>query len=869
MKYNHNQIEKKWQKAWKKKNFRLWQAENFSKKKKFYILDMFPYPSGDGLHVGHIEGYTATDIYSRFLRMQGLNVLHPMGWDAFGLPAENYAIKNKVHPLAITQKNINHFREQSETIGLSYDWTREVSTCDPEYYKWTQWIVLKMFEKGLAYQSIRPINWCPSCKTGLANEDLENGRCERCKSEIERRPMRQWFLKITDYADRLLQDLKPLNWPEGVKEMQKNWIGKSFGYEFEFASPGIPEKIKVFTTRLDTIFGVTFLVLAPEHPLVNKLTTAENRERVRQYVSQSKNKTELAREAEKEKTGVFTGSYVVNPANHKRVPVWVADYVMMTYGTGAVMGVPAHDERDFAFAKKFALEIIEVISPDGQEHLLDEAYTDVDDGVLIHSGPFDRTPPKLAQEKIANFMNAKKAVHYKLEDWGFDRQRYWGEPMPLVYCENCHNKLKNANYQLPITNEISKIENWKLKIGNLGFSLGEAMNPGWIGLKEKDLPLTLPKVKYYEPTGTGESPLANIESWVNVKCPNCGSKAKRETNTMPQWAGSCWYYLAFALGNKQIKLKASQAKKFWDRKILEYWSPVDFYVGGVEHATRHLIYARFWHKFLFDLGVLPDVEPFAKLVNQGLISGSDGEKMSKSRGNVVNPDEIVKKFGADSVRIYEMFMGPLEAAKPWDTNGIVGIYRFLNRVWQTAINLQQKTYNKKQKTRSNQSTNKPDKEETNKIKRLLHQTIKKVTEDIKAMQFNTAISAQMEFLNGFIDAKTRLSEKDRKDFLSQFILLLYPFAPHLASEVWSFSNKTLIESGKWPKFDEALFKKQSFVYAIQVNGKIRDTLTAPLSMSQEEIVKKSSMSPKVSKWLQGKKLKQTIFVKDKIVNFVV
>ena len=888
--YNHQKIEKKWQKVWKQNKFKNWTAGNFSKKKKFYILDMFPYPSGDGLHVGHIEGYTATDIYSRYLRMNGFNVLHPMGFDAFGLPAENYAIKNKVHPTVVTQRNISHFKAQMEMMGLSYDWQRELQTCDPEYYKWTQWIVLQMFHHGLAYQSVRPINWCPSCKTGLANEDLENGRCERCGSEIERRPMRQWFLKITDYADRLLEDLEILNWPEGVKEMQKNWIGKSHGYEFEFVvqmdADDTPIKtdsnqrksafhqqkyasIRTFTTRLDTIFGATFLVLAPEHPLAENLATPEHKNRIFQYINQSKNKTDLVREVEKEKTGVFTGSYAINPANQKRIPVWVADYVMMGYGTGAVMGVPAHDERDFAFAKKFNLEIIEVISPDGKKHLLEEAFTDVDSGFLINSGPFDRMPPIPAQEKIANFINAQKTVHYKLEDWGFDRQRYWGEPMPLVFCNECKKRVENSKFQIP---NDKQIENWKLKIGNLSFSLGEASNPGWIGLEEKDLPLKLPKVKYYEPTGTGESPLAGIESWVNVKCPNCGKPAKRETNTMPQWAGSCWYYLAFVLGDKKLKLKASRAKQFWDQKVLRYWlgGGVDFYVGGVEHATRHLIYARFWHKFLFDIGVLPDKEPFAKLVNQGMILGSDGQKMSKSLGNVVNPDEIIKKYGADCVRMYEMFMGPLEASKPWDINGIVGVYRFLNRVWQMsceAWNVKRGAKNPKSEIRNPKSV--IDKEATQNVQRLLHQTIKKVGEDILAMQFNTAVSSLMEFSNAFNEDKTKLSNKDKQKVISQLVLILLPFAPHLSSEIWSWQNKTAAELQKWPKYNPVWLKKQNYIYAVQVNGKVRDTLRVPVSLPQDEVVKKAKSSGKISKWLSGKKIKQTIFVKDRIINFVV
>lgn len=840
--YNPTKIEKKWQTEWKKNNFKIWASENLSQKKKFYILDMFPYPSGDGLHVGHIEGYTATDIYSRFLRMRGFNVLHPMGFDAFGLPAENYAIKNKVHPAEITYKNIKRFKQQLEMVGLSYDWQRDLATCDPEYYKWTQWIVLKLFEKGLAYQSTRPINWCPSCKTGLANEDLENGRCERCKSEIERKPMRQWFLKITDYAERLLKDLDLLDWPESIKEMQRNWIGRSEGYEFEFQTLGHENKIKVFTTRLDTIFGVTFLVLAPEHPLVEVLTTPEYRERVKHYVNQAKNKTEMAREIEKEKTGVFTGAYVVNPANHKKVPIWVADYVMMNYGTGAVMGVPAHDERDFAFAKKFGLEIVQVISQDGKESVLEEAYTDVSSGILINSGPFDRTEAIPAQAKIANFMGAQKTIHYKLEDWGFDRQRYWGEPMPMVFCKNCEVKVKSGNF----------------KSGE--YSQGEILNPGWIGLKEKDLPLVLPKVKFYEPTGTGESPLAGMPEWVKTKCPKCGGFAERETNTMPQWAGSCWYYLGFALGPKQLKLKASQAQKFWDQKILKYWGPVDFYVGGVEHATRHLIYARFWHKFLFDIKVLPEIEPFKKLVNQGLILGPDGEKMSKSRGNVINPDEIVKQYGADSVRMYEMFMGPLEAAKPWDTNGIVGIYRFLNRAWQVS----QQIFSLKQA-----SVNKSELVVEVEVERFLHQTIKKVTDDILGMQFNTAISAMMQFLNDFSEKLPKISLKKQKAFWKVFVLLLNPFAPHLCAEIFSLVGFGVIERESWPKYKDEFLKKQTVVYAIQVLGKVRETLKMPSGSQEEAVVREAQKLENIKKWLQGKKIKKVIFVKDKIINFVV
>ena len=889
-KYDFARIEKKWQRAWEKSGFSSWRAKNSGTAKKMFILDMFPYPSGEGLHVGHLEGYTATDIYARFLRMNGWNVLHPMGWDAFGLPAENYAIQNKIHPNVAMKKNIARFKKQIQSVGLSYDWSRELATSDPAYYKWTQWMFLQMFHHGLAYESNEPINWCPLCKTTLANEDLENGRCERCKSLIERKPMRQWVLRITMYADRLLNDLKQLEWSESVKEMQRNWIGKSTGYEFSFRIKNSRETLPVFTTRLDTLYGVTFVVLAPEHPLVESITTPEQKEKVRLYMREGASKTDLDRAAEKEKTGVFSGAYAIHPITKQEIPIWIADYVLMDYAFGSVMGVPAHDERDFAFAHKYHLPIREVISPDGKSHEpLSSAYTDIATGMLIHSGPFDRLSVKQAAPKIAAFMSAQQAVKYKLQDWTFARQRYWGEPFPLVFCEQCKKRVENSKFRVPLLH--SGLNCWKLparrslgaggKIGNLNFTLGEVMNPGWIGVPEEKLPVVLPNVTHYEPTGTGASPLASIDTWVSVKCPKCGGPAKRETDTMPQWAGSCWYYLGFILGQDKLKLSAKRAKLFWDQKVLKYWlttgrrdsgggglvhrsfsgGGVGFYVGGTEHATRHLIYARFWHKFLQDIGVVPNKEPFAKLVNQGMVLGSDGEKMSKSRGNVVNPDDIIKQYGADTLRMYEMFLGPLEASKPWDTNGIVGVHRFLSRVFSFAFE-HASLAPKKRIAKSNAEIKK-------RAHRLMHQTVKKVGDDISHMRFNTAISALMEFQNELLEYREHIAYTDMNKILNIFTLLLYPFAPHLASELWSMRNASRVEKQPWPKYNPAVLVRNTVTYVIQVSGKVRDTLTISVDAEQSEVIKQAQSCSKVSKWLETKKIKRVVFVKGKIVNFVV
>ncbi|MBU0580423.1 MAG: leucine--tRNA ligase, partial [Candidatus Margulisbacteria bacterium] len=635
--YDNLKIEKKWQDSWDKQDlYKCTEDSSVPKEKRFYCLDMFPYPSGAGLHVGHPEGYTATDILCRYKRMNEFNVLHPMGWDAFGLPAENYAIKTGTHPSVCTQENIKNFKRQIKSIGFSYDLNREVDTTDPKYFKWTQWIFLKLFEKGLAYQSVIPINWCPSCKTGLANEEVSDGKCERCGSTVNRKDMKQWMLKITAYADRLLEDLDKLDWPESVKIMQRNWIGKSIGAEVDFKVDGFDRTLRVFTTRPDTLFGATYMVVAPEHPFVLEITAEDKTTEVQEYIEKARRKSDLERShLDKSKTGVFTGAYAINPVNNEKIPIWISDYVLITYGTGAIMSVPAHDERDFEFAKKFKLPIVQVVSKDGKPHELKEAY--VEDGIAINSDKYNGLKTAKFKEKITSDLEKKKqgqkTINFKLRDWVFSRQRYWGEPIPVVHCEKC----------------------------------------GVVALSEKDLPLKLPEVKKYEPTGTGESPLADIKEWVNTKCPKCKGPAKRETDTMPQWAGSNWYFLRY-LDSKNDNCLA-------DKEKIKYWMPVDHYVGGAEHAVLHLLYSRFWYKFLYDIKVVPQDEPFQKLTNQGLILAEDGQKMSKSLGNVINPDVVIKEYGADTMRMYEMFMGPLEMAKPWSTKGIIGVRRFLDKVW--------------------------------------------------------------------------------------------------------------------------------------------------------------------------------------------
>lgn len=819
IKYNFSKSEKKWQKYWSVK--KIYKTEDKSKKKKFYILDMFPYPSGSGLHVGHVEGYTASDIVSRYKRMSGFNVLHPMGWDAFGLPAENYAIKNKIHPKVATDKNIKTYKKQLEMIGFDYDWSREINTTDENYYKWTQWMFLQMFKKGLAYESHEPIIWCPSCKTGLAQEDLEGDRCERCKSPVERKRMRQWVLRITDYAERLLNDLDGLDWHEKIKAIQRNWIGRSEGAEIVFQIPDSKFQIQVFTTRPDTLFGVTYLVLAPEHEMIQNLESrTQNLEEIKKYIGQASRKTDLDRQENKEKTGVqLKGVMAVNPANGKEVPIWISDYVLAHYGTGAVMAVPAHDQRDFDFAKKFNLPItcvIELSLPaveKGELMITNRAYEG--GGTIINSGEFDGMESENARREIVDWLvtksQAERMVNYRLQDWVFSRQRYWGEPIPIIRCDNCGN----------------------------------------VPLPAKDLPLRLPKVKSYEPSGTGESPLATIEKWVNVKCPKCKGKAKRETNTMPQWAGSSWYYLAYLLGAKNLKLKT---KNFLDdkniQKIFKQWLPVDVYIGGVEHAARHLIYARFWHKVLYDLKLVSGKEPFKKLVNQGLILGPDGQKMSKSRGNVINPDEVVKEYGADVLRMYEMFMGPLEDEKPWDTQGIVGIKRFLDRVW----NLQSRIKNQESKIKDD------------KIEIALNKTIKKVTEDIESFRLNTAISAMMILVNE-IENQEKLSIAGYESLVK----LLSPFAPHLTEEIWQgvLKNKKSIHLEKWPKYNPKLIKEDVYRLIVQINGKTRGVYDVAIGSTEEDAKKIALKEKEVSKWIDGKDVRKTIFVKDRLINFIV
>lgn len=820
MKYDPASIEQKWQDKWEKDS--LYKTTEDSAKPKFYVLDMFPYPSGEGLHVGHPKGYIATDVVSRMKRMQGFNVLHPMGFDAFGLPAENYAIKMKTNPAIAVAENVARYKKQLEILGFDYDWSREINTTDPKYYKWTQWIFLKLFEKGLAHEAYEPINWCPVDKTGLANEDIEDGKCERCGAVVEKRMMKQWVLKITDYADRLLADLDAkgadgkllLDWPESIKESQRNWIGRSEGTEIDFTIKGAEEKIKVFTTRPDTLFGVTYVVLAPEHSLVQELlNSVSNKAEVEAYVAAAKAKSEIDRtDATKAKTGVeLKGITAINPANNEEVPVWIADYVLADYGTGAVMAVPAHDERDFAFAKSFNLKVERVFTipwdPKYSEGKVvfdeDKNYKlnpDCSEGFLINSGEFNGQKSDLVRNGIAEKFG-KKVVKYKLRDWVFSRQRYWGEPIPVLHDKD------------------GKI----------------------IPVAEKDLPVTLPKVDHYEPTDTGESPLANISEWVNVSKGLIRKESfTRETNTMPQWAGSSWYYLRY--------MDVDNDKALVDPAKEKYWNEVDLYVGGAEHATRHLIYARFWHKFLFDIGVVSTIEPFKKLQSVGLIMASDGRKMSKRWGNVINPDDIVKNFGADSLRLYEMFMGPFDQAIAWNTDGLVGTRRFVERVWRL-------------KEKVKESSGEPKKE----IETLIHQTIKKVSEDIAALKFNTAVSQLMIALNA-LEKESEIAQPHYETVLQ----LLAPFAPHVTEELWNeLGHRDSVHSAPWPAYDLTKLVPDTVSVAVQVNGKTREIIEVPQN-SEEETVKEAALASEgVKKWVEGKSVKKVIWVKNKILNLLV
>lgn len=857
MAYPFSTIEPKWQKYWEEnKTFKTVEDKNYPKDKRLYILDMFPYPSGDGLHVGHPEGYTATDIYSRFLRMSGYNVLHPMGFDSFGLPAENYAIKTGVHPLITTRKNMETFRKQIKSIGLSYDWDREISTSEESYYKWTQWIFLQLFKKGLAYEKEAPINWCPSCLTGLANEEVKDGKCERCGAQIQRKNLRQWILKITEYAERLLEDLDELDWPESIKIMQKNWIGKSTGAEVDFAlvdkdGKDTGQKIKVYTTRPDTIFGATYMVLAPEHELVKSITTSSQEKAVAAYIEEAAKKSDLERtDLAKNKTGVFTGAYAINPLTEQKIPVWISDYILISYGTGAIMAVPAHDERDFEFAAQFNLPKIKVVAgaeewESGKRDFSTEPKAcTTEDGYSVNSKQFDGLKTEEAKTKITEHLEslglAKRAVNYKLRDWIFSRQRYWGEPIPLVHCPSC----------------------------------------GIVPLDEHDLPLTLPQVESYTPAGTGESPLAAIGSWVNTKCPKCGKEAKRETNTMPQWAGSCWYYLRF--------IDPHNNKAFADKEKCDYWMPVDLYVGGTEHAVLHLLYARFWHKVLYDLGLVSTKEPFTRLVNQGMITSfaymrknkslvpvdkvkkisetefediETGEKleqviakMSKSLKNVINPDDIIKEYGADTLRLYEMFLGPLEVSKPWNTSGIMGVFRFLEKIWNLSDREIYKT-----------PVNDTSTPETKTLTVLLNKTIKKVTEDTASLNFNTAISQMMIFIN-----EVSKHKKIPHYVWYNFVKLLSPYAPHLAEELWQkMGNDESIAYSHWPMFVEKFCVDQTCTVVVQVNGKLRGKFEAEAGTSKEELERLALSNEGAVRNIEGKEIKKIITVPDKLVNIVI
>ncbi len=802
--YDFKVIEKKWQDYWEKnKTFKTTEDPSYPKEKRYYVLDMFPYPSGAGLHVGHPEGYTATDIIARYKRMKGFNVLHPMGWDAFGLPAEQYAVKTGVHPAITTQQNIDTFRRQLKMFGFSYDWDREVNTTDPKYFKWTQWIFLQLYKRGLAYLAEVPVNWCPELGTVLANEEVPE-QIEKGFTVV-RKPMHQWMLKITAYADRLLEDLELVDWPESIREMQKNWIGKSEGAEIRFQIKGFSDSLTVFTTRPDTIFGATYMVLAPEHPLVEKITTAEQKKAVAEYKQKSALKSDMERtELAKEKSGVWTGAYAVNPANQKEIPIWIADYVLISYGTGAIMAVPGQDERDWEFAEKFDLPIIRTVQP--PEDFSGKAY--LEEGPAINSDFLNGLRIVDAKKKMIDWLEnkgiGKSKINYKLRDWLFSRQRYWGEPFPLIHVED---------------GTIKPID-------------------------ENELPLMLPEVTSYKPAGTGESPLAAMESWVSTEDKATGKKARRETNTMPQWAGSCWYYLRYCDPHND--------KMFCDPEKEKYWLPIDIYIGGAEHAVLHLLYARFWHKVLYDMGLVSTKEPFMKLVNQGLILGEDSQKMSKSRGNVVNPDDIISEYGADAVRLYEMFMGPLTQVKPWSTRGVEGVYRFLQRVWRLYVDADNKV-----------SPQMQDIEPTIDQKRILHKTIKKVAGDIDSLSFNTAIAQMMIFVNEM----TPMDIRPRK-ILEPFVLVLAPFAPHLAEELWEKLGYTSsLARASFPEYDEALTVDDEITIVVQVNGKLRDKIMVQKGTAKETI--ENMAKEKASNWTQGKEIVKVVVVPDKLVNIVV
>ena len=798
--YNHKEIEKKWRHNWD-----VTPINKDTTKPKYYCLDMFPYPSGSGLHVGHWRGYVISDVWSRYKMLHGYHIIHPMGWDAFGLPAENYAIKMKTHPAISTAANIANIKRQINEIASLYDWDMEVNTTDPKFYKWTQWIFVQMFKKGLAYEKEMPINWCPSCKTGLANEEVVNGCCERCGAEVTKKNLKQWMLKITAYADRLLADLDKLDWPEKVKKMQADWIGKSYGAEVDFKLENSDEKITVYTTRPDTLYGATFMVLAPEHAMAKSLATDETRADVEAYIQMAANKSSVDRLQGKEKTGVFTGSYAINPLNGAKVPIWLSDYVLADYGTGAIMCVPAHDDRDFAFATKFNIPIIQVIAKDGKEiENMTEAYTEAV-GTMINSGEWNGMESSVLKKEAPHIIEEKgfgrATVNYKLRDWVFSRQRYWGEPIPIVHCPDC----------------------------------------GAVPVPEDQLPLLLPDVESYEPTGTGESPLAAIDEWVNTTCPCCGKPAKRETNTMPQWAGSSWYFLRY-IDNKNDKELVSREKA-------DKYLPVDMYIGGVEHAVLHLLYSRFYTKFLHDIGVVDFDEPFKKLFNQGMITGKNGIKMSKSKGNVVSPDDLVRDYGCDSLRLYEMFVGPPELDSEWDERGIDGVYRFITRFWKLAVD-------------SIEANVEPTKE----MIKLRHQMVHTITRRLEDFSLNTVVSGFMEFNNKFIELAKKEGGID-KETIQTFVTLLALFAPHIGEELWERLGNTgsVFENNKWPEADEELMKDDEIQVPVQINGKTKVVISVPADISKDDAIAqgKEALGDK----LTGNIIKE-IYVPGRIINIV-
>ncbi|GMA63250.1 leucine--tRNA ligase [Alicyclobacillus fastidiosus] len=801
MDYQSQQVEAKWKARWKESGAH--RADKHSGKPKYYCLDMFPYPSGNGLHVGHWRGYTISDVWSRYKRMHGFEILHPMGWDAFGLPAENYAIQHGVHPRISTAENVANFKRQLEEIGAMYDWDREINTTDPEFYRWTQYFFVKMFEQGLAYRKKMPINWCPSCKTGLANEEVVDGKCDRCGSDVTKKEMYQWMLKITAYADRLLDDLDKLDWPEHVKRMQRAWIGRSEGARIRFKLSNHPDEIEVFSTRPDTIYGATYMVLAPEHPLVQTITTAEQRTAVESYVDESLRKSNIERQqvGDKTKTGVFTGAFVEHPLVDRKLPVWVADYVLMDYGTGAIMAVPAHDERDYEFAQEFGLEIIPVVQP--QDGPVDGLYTG--DGVLTNSHTLNgmkvADAKRAAIELLQSTGQAEATVNYRLRDWVFARQRYWGEPIPIIHCDAC----------------------------------------GPVAVPVEQLPVRLPEVERYEPTGTGESPLAAIAEFVNTTCPKCHAPAKRETDTMPQWAGSSWYFLRYADPNND--------EAPFSKEAIDYWLPVDMYIGGVEHAVLHLLYSRFYTKFIYDLGLIQFDEPFQRLFTQGMMT-LNGAKMSKSKGNVVNPDDIIRDYGIDALRMYEMFVGPPEDEAEWSTNGLEGVSRFLQRVYRLI--------------QAHSTKSVPEREALTKLR---HRFVASLTERMEGFRFNTAVSAFMEYVNALSAESKQGIDRATMDTLA---LTLAPFAPHMSEEMWEMlGHKTSVFDATWPTFEEKWLKDDEIEIAVQVNGRVRAKLVVAADASDEAAIAAAKSLPEMQEWLAGKEIVKQIYVQGRLVNLVV